>query len=64
MDFFFLQDLIENDEKIKFHLPFDGFKTKPKIVLVNEYLVYKENVENFIQKRNKRIQDYTKTFVF
>jgi hypothetical protein len=58
-DFFLLNDLVEEDGKIKFYLPFNNFKTKPTFKDIDEYLVYKEGVMNFIKARNKRIVTWT-----
>lgn len=35
-----------------------NFKTKPTFTDVDEYLVYKEKVTDFIKRRNKRIANY------
>lgn len=59
IDFFLLNDLVEN-ENIKFYLPFDNFKTKPTFSNVDEYLVYKKGVMDFIKARNKRMEIWTK----
>jgi hypothetical protein len=56
--FFFLEDLVDENGKIKFYLPFDDFKTRPTFFSTNEYLIYKSNVMNFIRSRNKRIEEY------
>lgn len=56
--FFFLDDLTDENNKIKFYLPFDGFKTRPSFSDVNQYLLYKKRVVCFIKSRNKRIEDY------
>ena len=56
--FFFLDDLINKYNKIKFYLPFDDFTTHPSFSDVNQYLLYKERVVDFIQARNWRIQIY------
>lgn len=56
--FFLLEDLVDENQKVKFYLLFDDFKTKPTFSSVDEYLVYKEGVMNFIQSRNRRIEDY------
>lgn len=53
--FFLLEDLVNENQTIKFFLPFDNFKTEPRINNVGEYLAYKENVMNFITSRNNRI---------
>lgn len=54
--FFLLDDLVDENLHIRFYLPFDNFKTKPTFSNVNEYLVYKNGVMNFIKSRNKRIE--------
>lgn len=56
--FFLLDDLLDDNQKIKFYLPFDDFKTKPSFSNIDEYLVYKNGVINFIESRNKRIVNY------
>jgi hypothetical protein len=60
IQFFSLEDLIDENNKIKFYLPFDDFKTRPTFSNTNEYLMYKKGVMNFIKSRNKRIEDYIK----
>ena len=57
--FFLLDDLVDENQKIKFYLPFDDFKTKPTFSDIDEYLIYKKGVMNFIKSRNKRIENYT-----
>lgn len=58
IDFFLLNDLVDENENIKFYLPFDNFKTKPTFAGVQEYLTYKKGVMDFIKARNKRIDNY------
>ncbi len=58
--FFLLEDLIDDNNKIKFYLPFDNFKTRPKFANIKEYQLYKKRVINFINSRNKRIENYIK----
>lgn len=60
VEFFLLQDLVNKDGNIKFFLPFSNFKTDPIIESVEKYLKYKENVINFIDRRNKRIEKYAR----
>jgi hypothetical protein len=60
INFFLLNDLVYDNEDIKFYLPFDKFKTKPTFADVDEYLIYKKGVINFIRARNKRIDNYAK----
>lgn len=59
VEFFLLQDLLENGN-IKFYLPFDNFKTPPSFLNVDEYLIYKKKVIDFVKARNKRIENYEK----
>lgn len=58
INFFLFDDLIDENQKIKFYLPFNDFKTAPSFFDINEYLVYKKGVMNFIKSRNKRIENY------
>ncbi len=59
--FFFLDDLANENNKIKFYLPFDDFKTRPSFSDVSQYLLYKKRVVGFITLRNKRIENYIKS---
>jgi hypothetical protein len=58
--FFLLDDLIDENLAVKFYLPFDDFKAPPVFSGVDEYLVYKKGVMNFIRQRNERINRYIK----
>lgn len=58
IDFFSFNDLVDENENIKFYLPFDGFKTRPTFADIEEYLTYKKGVMDFIKARNKRIDNY------
>ena len=58
IDFFLLNDLVDESENIRFYLPFDNFKTKPTFTDVDEYLIYKKKVTDFINARNKRIENF------
>jgi hypothetical protein len=62
-DFYLLQDLTdENYSKIKyFLLPFNGFDTKPFPKNIDDYREYMKKATEFINKRNKRIDDYMKS---
>ena len=60
VNFFLLNDLVDENYNIKFYLPFDDFKTRPSFSDINQYLVYKENVIKFVMARNKRIENYLK----
>jgi hypothetical protein len=58
VNFFLLQDLVDETQNVKFYLPFDDFKTKPTFSDIDEYLMYKKGVMDFIKSRNKRIETY------
>jgi hypothetical protein len=60
IQFFLLEDMLDENKKIKFFLPFDNFKTRPTFSNVDDYLLYKKRVMEFIQSRNKRIENYVK----
>lgn len=60
IQFFLLEDMLDENKKIKFYLPFDNFKSRPTFSDTNEYLLYKKRVINFIRSRNKRIENYIK----
>lgn len=62
--FFFLDDLIDESNRVKFYLPFDSFRTYPSFSDVNQYLLYKEKVTSFIQARNTRIENYAGSQVY
>ena len=55
VDFFLLQDLVDEYAQVKFYLPFDDFKNPPVFSIVDDYLCYKRKIMNFIEKRNIRI---------
>lgn len=55
--FFLLDDLVDENQQIKFYLPFDDFTTKPRFTDVDEYLLYKAGVMTFVRLRNKRIEN-------
>ena len=60
VNFFLLEDLICDDNSIKFYLPFNDFKTRPSFSNIGEYLSYKKGVMEFIESRKKRIYEYAK----
>ena len=59
VNFFLLNDLINDNGQIKFYLPFDDFKSKPGFSSISDYLTYKSGVMNFINRRNRRILNYS-----
>jgi len=59
IEFFLLNDLVENYERIKFFIEFKDFQERspyPNNKL--EYTDYLKNMEEFIKNRNLRIKDY------
>lgn len=58
IDFFLLNDLVDENKNIKFYLPLDNFKTRPTFADIEEYLIYRKGVMEFIKARNKRINNY------
>jgi hypothetical protein len=54
--FFLLDDLLDDAGNIRFHLPFDDFRTPPGFATTDDYLLYKENVCRFVRMRNRRIE--------
>lgn len=60
VDFFLLQDLVENGEVKPFFLPFDLFGTTgPYPKSTDEYIIYMNNSIEFVKARNNRIRDLT-----
>lgn len=61
VQFFLLEDLLNENQMINFYLPFDDFCTAPMFSGVDQYLVYKNKTIQFILSRNKRIESYLTT---
>ena len=62
VDFFFLQDCVSNDySKVKIWLDTELFVTNPFPKNVDEYLKWIDSNLDFVEKRNKRIENYCKT---
>jgi hypothetical protein len=59
VEFFLLNDLVDERGDVRFYLPFDDFQSAPQFKDVKDYLLYKNRVESFIESRNRRIEDYT-----
>ena len=60
VQFFLLDDMLDENKNIKFYLSFDNFKTRPNFSDISEYQLYKKKVTNFINSRNNRIDNYMK----
>ena len=58
--FFLFDDLVDDNNQVKFYLPFDNFKTKPEFQSIEDYRTYKTKMMNFITQRNLRIEEYAK----
>lgn len=57
VDFFMLQDFIDEKEQINFSLPFDNFNRPALPQTVDEYKQYKNHTINLMNNRNKRISE-------
>jgi hypothetical protein len=55
INYFLLQDLIDDQGNIIFSLPFDNFNRSPLPVSIEEYKLYKKHTIDLINNRNKRI---------
>lgn len=55
IDFFFLQDFIDEKDQVKFSLPFDDFKSPSFLKTIEEYSQYKTHTIDLVNKRNRRI---------
>ena len=59
-DFFLLQDLVSEDYlSIKYLIPFNSFENSPLPKDVDEYMIYKKNMTDFVNARNQRILNYS-----
>jgi len=56
IDFFLLNDLVNDRGDVKFYLPFDDFQSPPAFRDVNDYRVYKRGVESFVAARSRRME--------
>ena len=60
IDFFLLQDLVTEDYlSIKYLIPFKSFENSPLPKDVDEYILYKKNMSDFVNARNQRILNYS-----
>lgn len=55
IDFFLLQNFIDEQGQVKFSLPFDDFKNSSFPKTIDEYLQYKKHTTDLVSSRNKRI---------
>ncbi|TKB96307.1 DUF6994 family protein [Pedobacter cryophilus] len=61
VDFFLLNDLVDENYHINFFLPFHDLNSRPILSNKDEYLIYKQNALSFINSRNIRIMNYIET---
>ncbi len=55
INFFMLQDFVDEKEQVRFSLPFDDFQRSPLPQTIDEYKQYKTHIIDLINKRNNRI---------
>ncbi|MDO5665608.1 MAG: hypothetical protein Q4G63_10190, partial [Bacteroidia bacterium] len=55
VDFFLLQDFVDDNYEVKFSLPFDNFIRSPLPQNIQEYQDYKDHTIKLVDLRNKRI---------
>lgn len=60
VDYFLMQDIINDDYSIKFWHPFTSFDNPPLPQTVEEYMAYKAKVTEFVVNRNNRINTWQK----
>ncbi|MFC7404815.1 DUF6994 family protein [Georgenia alba] len=61
VDFWLLQDLVEDDgATIRFFHHFDDFRTPAVPRTVDDYIAYVEASNDFIRRRNRRIDDFVR----
>jgi hypothetical protein len=63
VDFFLLQDFVDQKERIEFSLPFDNFNRPPLPQTIVEYRQYKEHTLYLINKRNRRILNKITSYI-
>jgi hypothetical protein len=59
VDFFLLQDLVDDDGAIRFYLPFRGFDAAPLPGTLGDYRQFRQSQLEFVTSRNARILDAT-----
>ena len=65
VEFFLLQDMVaDNFTRVKFCMPFDGFKTSPLPANMEAYLSYMQCAIDFIQARNRRILEFCEKYLY
>ncbi len=62
VDFFLLQDCVDDDYNVKFGLNTPLFVSMPMPKNMEEYLMWIESQLDFVEKRGKRIKEYCEQF--
>ena len=55
VEFFLLQDLVDEDDAVRFFMPFEDFRASSRPRYVEEYRTFRANSMEFITARNRRI---------
>lgn len=63
VDFWLLNDLVDERGRVEFFLPFDDFGRNAAPVNVNEYIQLKNNTVRFLDARTKRIAAYADNYL-
>lgn len=58
VQFFLLNDLVDEHGNVKFYLPSDSFQSPPVFRDRHDYLIYKGRVASFVDSRSRRIDEY------
>ena len=58
VNFFLLEDLVRNDCEVVFFTPFDDFRSRAVPADVAQYAEYRRRSIDFIEARNRRIQQF------
>lgn len=59
VQFFLLDDLVDENGSVRFYLPFDDFQSPPQFRDLADYLTYKKAIQSFINSRSRRIEAYS-----
>lgn len=62
VNFFLLNDIVDENGKVRFYLPFDSFATRPTFTSLEDYLAYKIRVMSFIESRNNRVLEWQENY--
>lgn len=61
MEFFLLQDLLDDEGQVDLFTPFEDFRVTPALpATVEEYRAYRDKASEFLHARNRRIDEWAK----